>query len=328
MAQSIREKLLKILLDHQDQYMSGQKISELLNCSRTAVWKHIAELKKEGYELEAVQKRGYRLISRPNNIRPHDILSGLKTTVIGRSIVFRDSVTSTQTLALELALDGAEEGTVVIAEEQRKGKARLGRGWESPKGSGIWMSLILRPNIPPQNAPQLTLLTAVAVVQGIKLATGIDCDIKWPNDILIHGKKVCGILTELQADADRIQSVIIGIGMNVNTKSFPPHLIHKATSLSIEKNGEEIQRSFVIQKIFESFETLYNEYVTTGFQAIKHRWESYAVSLRSVITARTLHGEITGYAKGITDDGILLIEDQNGKIHKIYSADIEIPSQF
>lgn len=315
-----------LLVEHENDYLSGQKISELLGCSRTAVWKHISELKKEGYEVEGIQKRGYRIISKPNNIRPHDIRTNLQTKKIGQHIHYYESTSSTQEIAHNLALEGAEEGTVVITEQQLKGRGRLGRQWESPKGTGIWMSLILRPNIPPHQAPQLTLLSAVAIVQAVQKVTDIHCEIKWPNDILINGKKVVGILTELQAEADIIRSIIVGIGINVNIKSFPDELQHKATSLLIENNHQEVQRAELLQAIFQQFELLYDEYLKTGFQAIKLRWESYAVSLGKQITARTLSGEIHGLATGITDEGVLLIEDKDGKVHKVYSADIEIPS--
>lgn len=326
LAQSIRVKLLTLLLENQDDYISGQKISEQLGCSRTAIWKHISELKKEGYVVEGVQKRGYRLISKPNNIRPHDIRTDLQTETIGRHIHFYDAIGSTQEIAHSLALEGAKEGTVVITEQQSKGRGRLGRQWESPKGTGVWMSLILRPNIPPHQAPQLTLLTAVAIVQAIQTVTNIKAEIKWPNDILINGKKIVGILTELQAEADLVQSIIIGIGINVNTKQFPDELKDKATSLLIENDHDEIERALLIRTFFQKFETLYKEYLEHGFKAIKLRWESYAVSLGKYITARTLNGDIYGFATGITDEGVLLIEDHDGNMHEIYSADIEISS--
>lgn len=326
LAQSIREKLLTLLLENQNDYISGQKISEQLGCSRTAIWKHISELKKEGYDVEGVQKRGYRLISKPNNIRPHDIRTNLQTNTIGQHIHFYDVVSSTQEIAHTLALEGTKEGTVVIAEHQSNGRGRLGRQWESPKGSGIWMSLIIRPNIPPHQAPQLTLLTAVAIVQAIQAETNIKAEIKWPNDILINGKKVVGILTELQAEADLVQSVIIGIGINVNIKQFPKELKNKATSLLIENGHHEIERALLIRTFFQQFEILYKEYLEYGFKPIKLRWESYAVSLGTYITARTLNGEIYGFANGITDEGVLLIEDKDGNTHQVYSADIEISS--
>ncbi|RBW70254.1 biotin--[acetyl-CoA-carboxylase] ligase [Bacillus taeanensis] len=324
---SMKEQMLHILLEHNGEYVSGQKISEQLGCSRTAIWKHISELRKEGYELEAMQRRGYRIIQQPNNIRSHNIHVGLKTEFVGQNIVYHESVSSTQTIAHQLAHEGAEEGTLVAADEQGKGKGRLGRDWHSPKGTGVWMSLILRPKIPPQQAPQLTLLAAVAVVKGIKEAVGLDCEIKWPNDILIHGKKVVGILTELQAEADRIQSVIIGIGINVNVKEFPEELQNKATSLLIEKSGKEINRAALMQRILEQTERIYKQYLKEGFPIIKLLWESYAVSLGKEIKATTINGSFEGYAKGITEEGVLLIEDKEGEIHQIYSADIEISSQ-
>lgn len=324
LAQTIREKLIKLFQEHRDDYISGQKISELLGVSRTAIWKHIAELKKEGYEIEGIQKRGYRLISKPNNIKPHDIRANLNTKTTGQAIHFYETVESTQEIAHKLAREGAQEGTVVIAEQQSKGRGRLGRAWESPKGTGIWMSIIVRPNIPPYQAPQLTLLTAVAIVQAIQQVTNLRPEIKWPNDILINGKKLVGILTELQAEADVIQAIIIGIGINVNTKQFPEELKRKATSLLLENNGQEVERAGLIRAIFQQFEKLYEEYLQHGFKPIKLLWESYNVSIGKYISAKTLSQEINGYAKGITDEGVLLVEDDFGNVHEIYSADIDI----
>lgn len=324
LAQTIREKLLKLFQEHKDEYISGQKISEMLGVSRTAIWKHIAELKKEGYEIEGIQKRGYRLVAKPNNIKPHDIRANLNTKTIGQAIHFYDIVESTQEVAHKLARDGAQEGTVVIAEQQSKGRGRLGRAWESPKGTGVWMSIIVRPNIPPYQAPQLTLLTAVAIVQAIQKVTHLQPEIKWPNDVLINGKKIVGILTELQAEADVIQAIIIGIGINVNTKQFPEELKEKATSLYLENNGQEVERAALIRAIFQQFEQLYENYLKHGFKPIKLLWESYNVSIGKYISAKTLSEEIKGFAKGITDEGVLLVEDDYGNVHEIYSADIDI----
>lgn len=326
LARTIREKLIKLFDTHKNEYISGQKISEWLGVSRTAIWKHIAELKKEGYEIEGIQKRGYRLVSKPNNIKPHDIRANLNTKTIGQTIHFYDIVESTQEIAHQLAREGAQEGTVVIAEQQSKGRGRLGRKWESPKGTGIWMSIIVRPNIPPFQAPQLTLLTAVAIVQAIQQVTNLQPEIKWPNDILINGKKLVGILTELQAEADIIQAIIIGVGINVNTKLFPEELQNKATSLLLENNGQEVERAALIRAIFQQFEKLYEEYLQHGFKPIKLLWESYNISIGKYITAKTLSEEIKGYAKGITDEGVLLVEDDFGNVHEIYSADIDICS--
>jgi BirA family transcriptional regulator, biotin operon repressor / biotin---[acetyl-CoA-carboxylase] ligase len=308
-----------------DAYLSGQHIAELIGCSRTAVWKHIEELRKEGFELEAVRRKGYRILKTPEKITADELRLGLKTNFIGKNVHYEESVESTQKIAHRLAYENAPEGTVIIAEEQQVGRGRMGRKWHSPKYTGIWMSIILRPNIPLPKAPQLTLLAAVAIVQAIEEYTGLLPEIKWPNDILINGKKITGILTELEAEADRINSVIIGIGMNVNQtkEDFPSELQEIATSLLQEK-GERISRAELIKGIFNNLEKLYLLYLDEGFLPIKLLWESYAISIGKKITARTLTNSIIGTARGITEDGVLIIEDEHGKNHHVYSADIEL----
>ncbi|WP_019156010.1 biotin--[acetyl-CoA-carboxylase] ligase [Robertmurraya massiliosenegalensis] len=325
MQSTLRKKLLDAFTEHEGEFLSGQYLADLMGCSRTAVWKHIEDLRHEGFELEAVRRKGYRIIQKPDHVSANEIRLGLKTAIIGQQIHYKESVDSTQKVAHRLSMENVKEGTVVIADEQIGGKGRMDRPWHSPKSTGIWMSVILRPNIPLPMAPQLTLLTAVAVVQAIVENTGLEPHIKWPNDILLHGKKVTGILTELQAEADRIHSVIIGIGINVNqTKAdFPEELQSIATSLSVEKR-EAINRASLIQEIFLKLEKLYLIYLEKGFKPIKLLWESYAISIGKNITARTLTGNITGKALGITDDGVLQIEDEKGVIHHIYSADIEL----
>jgi BirA family biotin operon repressor/biotin-[acetyl-CoA-carboxylase] ligase len=321
----IRKKLLDAFTNADDSYLSGQHLAEVIGCSRTAVWKHIEELRKEGFELEAVRKKGYRIVKTPEKITADEIRLGLTTEFIGRNLHYEESVESTQRIAHQLAAEDVPEGTVILAEEQIAGKGRMNRKWHSPKYTGVWMSLILRPNIPLTKAPQLTLLTAVAVVQAMEEVTGLTPEIKWPNDILINGKKVTGILTELQAEADRIHSIIIGIGINVNQKKadFPIELQEMASSLFIEK-GEKISRAALIRSIFKHFEKLYMLYLEKGFFPIKLLWEGYAVSIGKILKARTLTKVIEGKALGITDEGVLELEDNTGMIHHIYSADIEI----
>ncbi|MCQ6277894.1 biotin--[acetyl-CoA-carboxylase] ligase [Bacillus sp. EB600] len=325
MQTEIRKQLLDAFTNADDTYLSGQFLADLIGCSRTAVWKHMEELRKDGFQLEAVRRKGYRIVSTPEAITADEIRLGLHTKFIGQNIQYEEAVESTQKVAQRLANENVPEGTVVIAEEQLSGKGRLGRQWHSPKYTGIWMSLILRPNIPLPKAPQLTLLTAVAVVQAIEDLTGLAAEIKWPNDILINGKKLTGILTELQAEADQIHSVIIGIGINVNQQlqDFPSELHPIATSLSIETGGK-ISRASLIRSIFTKFENLYMSYLDEGFLPIKLLWESYAVSIGKHIKARTLTTVIEGKALGITEEGVLQIEDKFGKIHHVYSADIEI----
>ena len=321
----LRKKLLDAFTINNDEYLSGQYLADLLGCSRTAVWKHIEEMRKDGFELEAVRKKGYRITKVPERITADEIRLGLVTNSFGKNVHYEESVDSTQKIAHRLANEDAPEGTVIIAEEQVLGRGRMDRRWHSPKYTGVWMSVILRPNIPPQKAPQLTLITAVAVVQAIEELTDLTPQIKWPNDILINGKKVTGILTELQADADRITSIIIGIGINVNQQKedYPEELHSIATSLAIE-SGKKLQRADLVRILLSKLETLYTLYLEKGFYPIKLLWESYAVSIGKMINARTITGSIHGKALGITEDGVLMIEDEMGKVHHIYSADIEL----
>ncbi|RLQ95123.1 biotin--[acetyl-CoA-carboxylase] ligase [Falsibacillus albus] len=326
MQSPIRKKMLEAFSKSKGEFVSGQSLADILGCTRTAVWKHIEELRKEGFELEAVRKRGYRIIKTPDKVTDNEIRYGLNTKFLGHTIYYQESIDSTQKKAHHLAYDGCPEGTIVIAEEQTSGRGRLTRPWHSPKFTGIWMSIVLRPKLPPQQAPQFTLIAAVAVVQAIEEVCGLNPEIKWPNDILIKGRKVTGILTELQAESDKINSIIIGIGMNVNAEEsdFPEELKKIATSIAIEK-GQSVSRARLIQKILEKLENYYQIYLEKGFSPIKWLWEGYAVSIGKNIIARTITGSIEGKALGITDEGVLRIQDENDKIHEVYSADIEFP---
>ena len=320
----MKEQILRLLKQSNGQYISGQALSEMLSVSRTAIWKHINQLKDEGYIIESVTKSGYRLLSSPDLINPDELLSELKGKRIGKEIRRHDSVPSTQKIAHEWAKEGAVEGSIVVAEQQTEGRGRLGRSWHSPFGTGIWCSLILRPNIALPEAPQLTLLAAVAITRAIKKLLDVDISIKWPNDLLSDGKKFCGILTELNAEADQIHYIVIGFGINVNVEieNFPEQLRDIATSLTIQ-TGEHISRVRLLAEILNEFELLYDLYLKDGFRPIKLLWETYALSIGQKITARTLQGDIVGVAKGIDDFGVLILEAEDGSIKKVYSADIK-----
>ncbi|MFH5781227.1 biotin--[acetyl-CoA-carboxylase] ligase [Heyndrickxia oleronia] len=325
MQSPIRKRLLEAFTNANGEFLSGQALADILGCSRTAVWKHIEELRKEGFELEAVRKKGYRIISTMDRVTENEIRLGLKTSKLGSMIQYLDTIDSTQKVAHQLAQEGCPEGTIVVAEEQTNGRGRLTRHWHSPKFTGIWMSIVLRPKLPPFKAPQFTLITAVAVVQAIEQLCDLQPEIKWPNDILIKGKKVTGILTELQADSDKIHSIIIGIGINVNQtrEDFPEELHSVATSIAIE-NGGKLSRSILIQQILANLEKYYQIYLDKGFAPLKLLWEIYAISIGKDIIARTVNEVIAGKAIGISDEGVLKIQDKNGVIHDIYSADIEV----
>ncbi len=323
MHSSIRDELLKVLIQNQPHFLSGEEISRKVGCSRAAIWKHIEELRHQGYEIEARPRNGYRLVYRPDRVAPEELAPHLQTKTFGRHIRYEHSTPSTQILAHQWAREGAPEGAVVIAEEQVQGKGRLGRSWHSPPGTGVWMSLILRPPISLTEASQFTLLASVGVQQGIKRVTGLPVQIKWPNDLLIRGKKVCGILTELRGEQDRVYYLIIGIGINVNTTSehLPEQLKGIATSLAMESGGN-IHRATLIAAILEELENVYQDYLNSGFGVIKTKWEQAAGMLGKTITARTPQGSITGVAEKLNENGALLVRTNEGII-PVYSADID-----
>ncbi|AMA73542.1 biotin--[acetyl-CoA-carboxylase] ligase [Aneurinibacillus thermoaerophilus] len=322
---NIRENLLQMFKQAGGEFISGEEISRRLGVSRTAIWKHIEEFREEGYVFEAVRRSGYRLVFAPDVMIAEEIKVGLSTRVLGQKIYYYPSIDSTQNKCQELAKEGAPEGTLVVADQQTEGKGRLGRVWHSPPGANISMSLLLRPALELQKCPQLTLLTAVAVVETLHEFCGISAQIKWPNDILINGKKVCGILTELNAESDRIHSLIVGIGLNVNTlpEHFPEDVHGIATSLRIEK-GEPLRRVPLLQQILTRLEELYDLYLAKGFAPVKKRWETYAVTIGKKVTIRTLQGSLSGYAEGIDESGVLLVRREDGSVTKVYSADVEI----
>ncbi len=324
MASKIRESILEALSSSDNSYFSGQELADQAGCSRTAIWKHIEDLRSSGFMIESRRKKGYRLLGKTDELNENNLLVGLKTEALGRPVHFLESVESTQKIAHRLAQENAPEGTLVIAEEQVSGRGRMARSWHSPKGTGIWMSLLLRPSLPPQKAPQFTLIAAVAIVEAIKDKCDLDVDIKWPNDLLINGKKVTGILTELQADSEQIHSLIIGMGINVNqsAEDFSDDIREIATSLHIESE-KTFSRAGIVQEILSNLEKYYAVYIKEGFEPIKEIWEKYAVTIGKQITARTLNKEIKGFASGITNEGVLKLIDETGETHLIYSADIE-----
>src|SRR5690606_13598535 len=227
--------------------------------------------------------------------------------------------------AHKLAQEGAPGGTVVLTETQTAGRGRIARKWDSAAGKGVWMSVILRPDVVPQKAPQFTLVTAVAVVRAIEEVTKLQPKIKWPNDILLNGKKCTGILTELQSDADGIQALIIGIGLNINQEKtdFDPEIQAIATSLKME-SGDTVSRQKLVQSLLYYLEIYTQMYIEEGFGLLKVMWESYSTTIGHPIRARMTNQTLEGIAEGITEDGVLQLRTADGKLHGIYSADIEM----
>ena len=323
--QSTRNRLIRLLANNQDEYISGQLLSEQLNISRSAIWKQMKTLEKAGYQIEGKSKRGYRIISVPDTLNQDTLQWMLETDWLGKKIIHKNTTTSTQSDAHQLVQEDIEHGTVVIADEQTKGKGRMNRTWYSTKEQGVWLSMILKPPILPYQAPQLTLLTATVLADVIHEHTKIRPQIKWPNDILINGKKIAGILTEMQAEQDQIQYVIIGIGINVNQQSddLPEQIEARATSLRMETN-RDWNITQLIRHILLTFEERYETYIDNGFAKIKHKWEGYGYKMGERIQIKTLQDQWQARFVGIAEDGALLTKtDEDEEIQKIYSAEIE-----
>lgn len=313
----IKDQIIEFLKET-DHYYSGEKISRHLNLSRTSIWKNIQELRKEGYDIAAATHLGYRLVSVPDKLSIREIKSGLDTKFIGQNIHYFETIPSTMEEACKLGLEGASEGTVVIAEEQTKGKGRLGREWNSPRSKGIYFTLIIRPNLFPTELPKLTLLTSVAVCEAIRMLTGANAKIKWPNDILINQKKCAGILTELNAEIDCVRFVTIGIGINVNEDISLPE-----TAVSLAKaSSASISRVRLTQEVLRRFETLYVYSLNNGFGQMIESWKSLSSTIGSNICINDQYGSITGRAVDLDEFGGLMIENEKGQIIKRMSGDV------
>ncbi|SDO93314.1 biotin--[acetyl-CoA-carboxylase] ligase [Halobacillus aidingensis] len=320
--ESTRKELIQ-LLNNVEGHISGQELSGQLGISRTAVWKHMNELKKDGYEIEAVQRKGYKILSSPDKISENTLRWGLDTKWIGHELHHYDQVESTQEIVHQLAKQGKPHGTVVIADEQVKGKGRMSRNWDSPKGKGIWMSVLLRPNLPPVQAPQITLLAATVLARMIAERSALAPQIKWPNDLLINHKKVSGILTEMQAEQDTIQYIVLGMGMNVNQedREIPADIKYKASSLKIESRQHwNIQQT--VQHILRLFEETYERFEAHGFSSIKKDWEHFGYKIGEEVTISTMKKTWQATLVGIEPDGALRAKSKDGEEEKLYSAEI------
>lgn len=322
----MRKKIIEILRKNFYNHVSGERLSEELGVSRTAVWKNINTLKGEGYIIESLPRKGYILRETPDILSEIEIQNGLDTKILGKEILHYDSISSTNDIAKEWALKKEKEGLVIIGEEQLKGRGRRGRNWESPKGTGIWMSILLRPDISPKDGPKFTLLSAVAVTKAIKEVTGIEGKIKWPNDIIINNKKVCGILTEMNAEIDFINYVIIGIGINVNgaREDFPKEVQHRAISLSQVK-GELVSRKEIVRKILENIENYYLEFIQSmDFSDILEEWKGLSCNLGKEVRAIVKGREIIGQAIDINKDGSLILKTKDGEAVEIIYGDVKV----
>lgn len=319
----MKTKILTIL-SNSDGYVSGQQLCEELGVSRTAVWKVMNRLKEEGYVIDSISNKGYRLISQPDVITSEAILSRLKTKNIGRSIFCYDEVTSTNTVAKQFAEEMKEEGLLVVSDKQTNGKGRRGRVWESPKGTGIFMTILLRPQMKPIYASMLTLVAALALNDTIRDMTGLDAKIKWPNDIVVNGKKVCGILTELSAEVDYINYVVVGIGVNANTEDFPEELKDKASSLYLE-SGKRVNRATLIAHTMEALEQYYTIFLQTkDLSNLKEPYTKVLINKDREVQILSSDESFTGVARGITKEGHLIVEKDDKELIEVYAGEVSV----
>lgn len=312
------------MLRETDGYISGQQLCERFQVSRTAVWKVMEQLKAEGYQIEAVRNRGYHLEKSPDVLGEAEIKSLLNTSWAGCDVLYFPETDSTNTRAKRLGDEGAVHGTLVAADRQTGGKGRRGRRWESPAGSSIYMSILLRPDIPPDQAPMLTLVMAQSTAEAIRIRTGEEALIKWPNDIVINGKKVCGILTEMSTEIQWINHVVIGVGINVNTEHFPEELAETATSIYLE-SGEKQLRSGLIAEVLKQFERYYAMFLETGnLSAMQEEYNRLLVNRDREVKVLEPGNEYNGYAIGINETGELLIRTEDGQIREIYAGEVSV----
>ena len=308
----MKDEILHMLKSRKD-FISGQELCEHFQVSRTAVWKVMKQLQNDGYEIEAINRKGYRLIASPDVLTVPEILSVMTTEVMGRKIYYYDCLGSTNDQARMLAEQGAEEGSLIIAETQNTGKGRMGRAFFSPEGCGIWMSLILKPEIPPMDASMVTLVGAMAV-QEMMQDYGIVSGIKWPNDIVIDGRKVTGILTEMSAGPDRINSIVIGIGINANMKFFPEELEKTAISMSMV-TGKHYHRAEIIACVMDHFEKNYREFLKTGdLRFLKERYNASLIHKDKEIDVHEIRRVWRGISRGINDIGELIVSSDEGDV--------------
>jgi BirA family biotin operon repressor/biotin-[acetyl-CoA-carboxylase] ligase len=318
------DEILKLLREHSSSFLSGEEMSHTLKVSRTAVWKRVKNLRASGYDIEAFRRLGYRLIRSPDLLTPSEIKPLLKTKWMGKVLHHFQTIPSTNTEAYQLALRGAPEGEIVIAESQEQGRGRLGRHWVSPPFLNLYLSVILRPDIPPPQASLITLMAAVAVAEGIERFSGLHPVIKWPNDILLKNRKVAGLLNEIHSETDRIHFVILGVGVNLNMdkKLFTKEIRNTATSLKME-TGKTVSRKEFVPCLLEALEKWYTLFLREGGKPVLEAWRERA-RIRGKAVKVTSFGEtLFGRAIDVDSEGRLILETEKGDRKRIVAGDVE-----
>jgi len=321
----IEARLLAELHAAGDDFTSGSALASQIGVSRTAVWKHVTRLRQLGYVIQTVPFRGYRLATVPDLMLASEIKRGMRCTRWAESIHSYLVVESTNDVALAFGRDGAAEGTVVVADRQTAGRGRVGRTWQSPAGVGIWFSVLLRPNLAPRYAAWLTLFAAVSVATLLRERTELEPRIKWPNDVLVDDKKVCGILTELVAEQDRIEYAVVGIGLNVNQTEddFNPGLRETASSLRIAA-GKRFSRTALLSRLLELLEHDYYIMLNQGFGFIRTLCIEWSGTVGCDVNCRWDGGAVSGRVVGLSDEGALLVRTSGSEIVPVVRGDVTL----
>lgn len=315
------EMILSFLAEAGDEFVSGEAISDKLGFTRTAVWKHVEGLRAQGYRIDASPARGYRLAAVPDRLGPLEVRPLLATSDLGQTLHYFQEIDSTNDRAKELAEEGAVHGEVVIAEAQRAGRGRRGRTWSSPSGRNLYLSVVLRPELAPTRAPELTLVGALAVCDALRSA-GVDAGIKWPNDVLVGGKKIAGILTELSAEPDHVHWVVLGVGVNLNARrdDFPAELRDEATSVLIER-GQPAPRALFTAALLLTLEQWLAVHIEQGFDAIRDAWRTRSVTLGRTVQVRMGDRDVEGVAEELDASGALLVRTAAG-VERVMTGDV------
>ena len=318
----MKERILSALKS-KDDFVSGQELCDELGVSRTAIWKVINQLKSEGYEIESVRNRGYRLMESPDIITAAEIAGHMDTEWFGRKILYFDVTDSTNN-EIKRHSESEKEGLLAIAEQQTAGKGRRGRAWESPSGTGIWMSFLLKPDITPTQASMITIVTALATAMAVREVTGLDALIKWPNDIVVNAKKTVGILTEMSTEIDYINYVVVGIGINANTDSFPEDIRDTATSFKIEC-GHPVKRSLIVAAFGKYFEKYYEDFLKAGnLSLLRKDYDALLVNRDRQVKILDGASEPVMTALGINDEGELVVKDSDGSISTVRAGEVSV----
>lgn len=319
----MKSEILALLRKRQD-YVSGQELCGHFGVSRTAVWKAIGQLKKEGYQIEAVQNRGYLLIEEQELFGQHELESRMDTKWAGHPVTCYDVLGSTNLQAKLDAENGAGQGALVVADMQTAGRGRRGRSWSSPPGTNVYFTLILRPHLAPDKASMVTPVMGLAVTEGIRRTCGLEALIKWPNDIVVNNKKVCGMLAEMSVERDFIHYVVIGVGINVGFQEFPEEIANMATCLQ-EECGREVPRAELLANVMKAFEEYYENFLERGnLSGLMEQYNSLLVNRDREVRVLDPKGEFQGIARGVNELGELLVEREDGSVATVYAGEVSV----